>query len=84
MESKKCVNCSQWNLKKSGAMAKQGFALCLKGPAYVFLSPRNVCPKHEPAPAGAEAARVAWLRPQALKDAMSSAKSEGAAPPRSR
>lgn len=69
-----CITCSSWSLQKSGEMARQGFARCLKGPTYVFMSPRSTCLKHEPAPAGAAAVRVEWIRKK------SSVKSPGAAP----
>ena len=56
-----CQSCIHWSPKKSGPMAKQGFALCAIGPVWKYLAPQHTCQKHKPAEESVVSARVAWL-----------------------
>lgn len=56
-----CATCTHWSPKKSGAMAKHGFALCAIGPAWKFLAPQHTCQKHKQATESVVSAREAWL-----------------------
>lgn len=56
-----CQSCVHWSPKKSGQMAKNGLAICLKGPRWTFYPPQHACAKHQLAAQGVVDARVVWL-----------------------
>jgi hypothetical protein len=58
-----CLTCRNWKPKESGAMARQGFAICAIGPSYTFNSPHHTCEKHTPAGEATTAARRKWIEP---------------------
>ena len=57
-----CAACLHWLPKKSGDIAKHGYAICDKSEPYKFLSAnRAACPKLEPVPDKALKDRQDWL-----------------------
>jgi len=53
-----CQSCQNWKPRESGAMARQGFAICGHQPRWTYFSPHHSCGKHEPAPAEIVAKRM--------------------------
>ena len=60
-----CLTCLNWQPKRSGAMAAQGFALCKLGALWTYLAPHHTCPQHQAAAREVAAARRVWLDNQA-------------------
>lgn len=56
-----CLNCTNWRLKEAGAMAREGFGLCAKGPRWHYLPGKHTCGRHAAGEPVAMAARVKWL-----------------------
>ena len=61
MTAPTCISCNNWNLKDSGAMAKQGFAKCKLKPIWNYSPPLNHCEKWEAAEAEIVQKRIEWM-----------------------
>ena len=55
-----CLTCRNYAPKESGAMAKQGYAICKLQPKWTYFAPTHSCSKHEPAPPEVIEARRKW------------------------
>lgn len=62
-----CLNCTHWQPKKAGALARHGFGGCAHLPAHTATAPGHVCKRHKAAPESVTQARVAWLHKIAAK-----------------
>lgn len=57
-----CLTCQHWQPKKSGEMAKHGYAICDKSEPYKFFAPSHAaCQKLEPVPDKALKDRQGWV-----------------------
>lgn len=69
-----CLSCENWAPKKSGDMARHGFAVCTKGQRWTFLPPQHpACGQHKPVDGEALALREKWLAAKTQKQSKGAA-----------
>lgn len=57
-----CITCQHWQPKKSGEMARHGFAICAKGKPWTLHAPsHSACKKLEPVTDKVLQDRQSWL-----------------------
>lgn len=56
-----CKSCARWNLRESGKMAEQGFAVCDLDKKFTFYGLDHHCDRFKELEAGKVKARIVWL-----------------------